>query len=141
MEGALINVMPGNMSSFRLRDCPDLVAMLKRLKPLRDRFLTFFTEGQYRSREGLSVDGGDARLYTLGDQLLVIAINPSDAPADVTVAVDPTVWGADILPGGIVAVDIDGQVMERSQNDTSGFRRQVRLAPDTLAMYAFERES
>lgn len=141
MEGALINVMPGNMSSFRLRDCPELVAMLKHLKPLRERFLPFFTEGQYRYREGLSVEGGDARLYTLEDRLLVIAINASDEPADVTVAVDPTVWGADILPGTISAYALDGQELERARTETSGFRREVRLAPDTLAIYAFEQES
>lgn len=92
MEGALLNVMPGNMHSWRLRDCPELVAMLKKLAALRKRYLRYFTEGQFRFTEGLTVRGGVARVYTHGEDVLVIAINPTDAPADVTVAVDPSVW-------------------------------------------------
>ncbi|MBA2278803.1 MAG: hypothetical protein H0W06_13685, partial [Chloroflexia bacterium] len=55
MEGALLNLIPGNMHSYRLRDCPDLVDLMRKLTPLRRRFLPYFTEGQYRFVEGLTV--------------------------------------------------------------------------------------
>jgi hypothetical protein len=140
MEGALINVMPGNMHSHLLRDCPELTAMLRRLHPLWQRFLPWFTEGQYRYVEGLTVDGGSARLYTHGDDLLVIAANPSDEPADVTIETDPTVWGAPAQAGTLAIVDLDGQELERQEGERSAFRRQLRLAPDTLAMITFTGE-
>jgi hypothetical protein len=140
MEGALLNVMPGNMNSFRLRDCPELVAMLKRLNALRQAFLPFFTEGQYRYQEGLSVQGGDARIYTRGDEILIIAANPSDKVADVTVTVDPTVWNAPVRLGTLKIYDIEGREIERSDNEKSAFQRQVQIAPDSLFMFAFTEE-
>ena len=140
MDGALINVMPGNMHSHLLRDCPELTAMLKQLNRLWQRFLPFFTEGQYRYQEGLTVEGGAARIYTHGDDVLVIVANPADAPADVTVETDPTVWGAGVRSGTVSVIDIDGQEIESEQDEQSAFRRQVHLAPDTLAMIAFTGE-
>ena len=140
MEGALINVIPGNMRSYRLKDCPDLVAMLKQLNRLRQRFLSYFTEGQYRFREGLAVEGGDARLYTLGNDTIVVAINASDAPAEVTVTVDPTVWGGASGTGTLTAVDLDGNELERTPGERAAFRRTARLAPDSLQIYAFTEE-
>jgi hypothetical protein len=140
MEGALINVMPGNMHSHLLRDCPELTAMLRRLHQLWQQFLPFFTEGQYHYREGLAVEGGSARIYTHGDDLLVVVANPSDQTADVTVEADPTVWGASVRPGTLVITGIDGLEIERRSQATSAFRQQVRLAPDTLAMIAFTEE-
>ena len=65
IEGALINVMPGNMRSHRLSDCPELVTMLRKLTALRRRFLPYFTEGRYRYQEGLTATGCTARLYTV----------------------------------------------------------------------------
>lgn len=140
MEGSLINLMPGNMRSYRLRDCPDLVAMMRSLTPLRRRFLPYFTEGQYRFKEGLTVTGGDARLYTHGDRILVIAINPGDTPADVTVAVDPSVWGGDTRTGTLTATDLDGNEIERAGDTTSAFQRTARLDADTLRIFEFSSE-
>jgi hypothetical protein len=136
MEGALINVMPGNMHDYLVADCPELAAMLRHLTPLWQRFLRFFTEGQFRFREGLTVEGGDARLYTHGDDILVIAINPSDTPADVTIAVDPTVWGGAGRTGTLTEVGLDGNVVEQTAGEGTAFRRMARLEPDALRIYA-----
>jgi hypothetical protein len=138
MEGALLNVMPGNMRSYRLRDCPDLVTMLKRLNRLRKTFLPFFTEGQFHFREGLTVNGGEARLYTHNNDILVIAINPTDVPAEIEISVDPAVWGTSSGVGTLIAFDIDGQEIERNDGESSSFRRQVHLDADSLHMYLFE---
>jgi hypothetical protein len=140
MEGALINVMPGNMHSHLLHDWPDLVSMLKRLKRLWNQYLPYFTDGQFRFREGLGVDGGEARLYTNGDAILVIAINPTDAPADVTVSVDPTAWGAGVRSGTLTMTDLEGEERERDANVPSAFRKTVHLDPDTLCVYEFRPE-
>jgi hypothetical protein len=114
--------------------------MLKQLNRLRQRFLSYFTEGQYRFLEGLAVEGGDARLYTLGNDTIVVAINASDAPAEVTVTVDPTVWGGASGTGTLTAVDLDGNELERTPGERAAFRRTVRLAPDSLQIYAFTKE-
>lgn len=141
MESALINLIPGNMHSYRLRNCPELVEMVRKLAALRRRFLPYFTEGQYRFREGLCVDGGDARLYTHSDKILVIAINASDAPADVSIAVDPVVWGAHPGNGTVTAVDLTGNTLECSPTGHGAFRRSARLDPDSLRIYEFRPES
>jgi len=141
MEGALINVMPGNMSSYRLRDCPDLVTVLKQLNVLRKRYLPFFTEGQFRFREGLVVNGGEARIYTNGEDVMVIAINPSDAPAEVSVAVDPTVWDGEVRDGTLTRVGLDGEERERTYHVSSAFSRTAQLEPDSLCIYAFHGEA
>ena len=83
--------------------------MLRQLHPLWQRFLPFFTEGQYRYLEGLTVEGGSARLFTDGDDILVIATNPSDEPADITVEVDPAVWGASVTRGTLTVSDAGGR--------------------------------
>lgn len=138
MEGALINVMPGNMSSFRLRDCPDLVSMLKQLNALRKRFLAFFTEGQFHFREGLEVAGGEARIYTHGYDILVIAINPTNVPAAVEISVNPVAWGDAVRAGTLTAVSLDGQELEHADHVSSAFGRTAHLEPDTLCIYAFQ---
>jgi hypothetical protein len=137
MEGALINVIPGNMHVYRLRDCPELTTILRQLTKLRRRFLPFFTEGQFRFREGLTVDGGDARIYTHGDQILVIAINPSDEPAEVTISVDPEVWGGAVVSGSLTAHDLDDRLVEKSDNERSAFQRSTRIEADSLRIFAF----
>lgn len=141
MEGALLNVIPGNMRSYLLRDCPELTAILRKLTPLRRRFLPFFTDGQFRFREGLTVQGGEARLYTNGDAILVIAINPSDAPAEVTVAVDPTVWGGEITNGTVTVVHLDGSAVERAAGERAVFARTLRLEPDSMRIVEFQPEA
>jgi hypothetical protein len=140
MEGALLNVIPGNMRTYRLRDCPELSRMLRQLAALRRRFLPYFTEGQFRFREGLSVDGGDSRLYTHDDHILVIVTNPSDVTADVTISVDPTVWGASPAGGTILEIDLDGNEVERTEDERFAFRRTARLEPDSLRIFEFRAE-
>jgi hypothetical protein len=140
MEGAVLNLIPGNMRSYRLRDCPELVALLRQLTPLRQRFLPYFTEGQYRFVEGLTVNGGEARLYTDEDKILVIAINPSDEPSDVTITVDPAVWGASLIRGTIASFDLDAEEVERTQGEQSAFQRTVRLDPDSMHIFEFRPE-
>lgn len=140
MEGALLNLIPGNMHSYRLRDCPELVAILRQLTPLRRRFLPYFNEGQYRFVEGLTVDGGEARLYTHGASILVIAINPSDQPTDVTVAIDPAVWGATLRHGSLTVLDLDGHEVERAESEYSAFQRTARLDSDSMQILEFRSE-
>jgi hypothetical protein len=136
MEGALINVMPGNMSSYRLRDCPELVEMLRRLNRLHKEHLQFFTDGQFRFREGVTVAGGEARAYSHGNDLLVVAINPTAEPTQLTLAVDPTVWGGSIVTGTITIQDLDGTIVDRCPG-SSRLESAFRLEPDTLRLFAF----
>ena len=144
MEGALINVMPGNMSSYRLRDCPDLVAMLKRLNRLRKRFLPFFTEGQFHFREGLAVNGGEARLYTHGER------HPGDRDQPDRRA-GGGVRSASIRPPGVVR-RVDGTLTgstsmgrrcERHRRRVIRRSARTRLArnPTRLCIYAFHGEA
>lgn len=137
MEGALLNLIPGNMRSYLLRDCTELVAVLRKLTPLRHRFLPYFTEGQYRFLEGLTVDGGQARLYTHNDRILVIAINPGDHSSDVTISVDPRVWGASPEDGTVVEIDLKGNEIDRIPGESSVFRRTMDLENDTLRIIEF----
>lgn len=140
MEGALINVMPGNMHSYLLRDCPDLTAMLKRLHLLWQRFLPYFTEGQYHHREGLSVSGGDARLYTHGDKVLVIAINASDETAGVTISVDPSAWGQAVRRGTLTVTNLEGAETRRMPGETSPLSVRMEIEPDALQVIEFQPE-
>jgi hypothetical protein len=108
-DGGLLNVMPGQMHSHRLADCPELVATLRQLTALRRRFLRFFCEGQYHHTEGLHATGCHARLYSHGDDILVVLVNPTDDTSTVTVQVDPTVWGGRPVAGPPEVVALDGQ--------------------------------
>src|SRR5680860_1660425 len=137
MEGALLNLIPGQMHSYRLRDYPDLVHMVKRVAALRRQFLHYFTEGQYRFREGLTVNGGEGRIYTRGDGILVIAINPSDTAADIRISVDPGVWGGEYPTGTLTAYDLDGQEIEHASGGKAAFERSMHLEPDTLRIFEF----
>ncbi len=88
MEGALLNVMPGNMRSTRLRDCPELVAVLRKLAALRRRFLPYFAEGQYHYMEGLTASGCAARAYSHHGSVLVLIVNPTDQLSEASVEID-----------------------------------------------------
>ena len=135
MEGALLNIMPGNMRSHRLADCPDLVAVLKKLAALRRRLLPYFTGGQYRFVEGLEVHGGPAvagRVYTRGTNAVAIVANPADAPAEAILRLDPAVWGAPAGPARVTVIDLDGQVTETSGHGGGPIERTLRLGPDDL---------
>ena len=137
MEGALLNVMPGNMHSHRLRDCPRLVAVLKQLAALRRRFLPYFTEGQFRFREGLQVRGAEGRLYSHQRGLLVLAVNPTDAPAQATVHLDPRAAGGPEGPLRVTTYGIDGEVLDERRVPPAGepagaCEVPLALAPDGL---------
>jgi|GEM_PF-1205381 len=149
MEGALLNVMPGNMHSFRLRDCPDLVVMLRKLTVLRRRFLRYFTEGQFRFREGLTVSGAgisdvgvskaggsgaSGRLYTHGSDILMVVVNPTDAPVEATISLDPSVWGATLGPSRVTTYALDGCELEQMRHAGGALERSVRLGADELCL-------
>lgn len=114
--------------------------MLRQLAALRRRFLPYFTEGQFRFREGLSVDGGEARLYTHDDHILVIVTNPSDVTAHVTISVGPTVWGASPARGTILEIDLDGNEIDRTTTGSSAFQRTAHLDVDSLRIFEFRAE-
>jgi hypothetical protein len=132
MEGALLNVMPGNMHSYRLRDCPGLVAMLRKLAALRRRFLPYFTEGQYRYTEGLEVRRAAGRVYTRGPAALLIVANPADAPAEATIRFDPAAWGAPLKASRITACDLAGQEVEQARHAGGALVRSFPLGADDL---------
>jgi hypothetical protein len=132
MEGALLNVMPGNMHSHRLRDCPELVATLKQLAALRRRFLPYFTEGQFRFREGLEVRGAEGRLYSHGRRLLVLAVNPTDAAVEADVRIDLRAAGGPDGPVRATAYGLSGEVLDDRRCPGDGLALVVPLGPDGL---------
>lgn len=129
-EGGLINIMPGNMHSYRLADCPDLRRTLVQLAALRRRFLRYFTEGEYRHTEGVTAEGCLARAYSHGDDVLLIVVNPTDQPVRATAAVDPEVWGGSSVTrtAALTAQNGDGLPCDGVDPLT------VDLAPDTLVV-------
>jgi hypothetical protein len=129
-DGGLLNVMPGQMNTYRLADCPELVAVLKQLAVLRRRYLRYFCEGQYHHVEGLTATGCHARVYAHGDDVLVIVVNPTDAEVETEVAVDPTVWGGTAIPRTVTVTGIDGVELPAMKNDGQCFRGS--LEPDGL---------
>ncbi len=136
MEGALLNLMPGDMRSDRLSEHPELVALLRRLNALRRRFLTYFVEGQFRYLEGLTVRGCEARLYTLPDRAMVVVANPSDAVVDGQFTLDLAAVG--YPDGASVASEhrLDGT--ERPVQPPGGLAsHRIRLGPDELAVVEY----
>lgn len=129
-EGGLINLMPGNMHSFKLADYPDLVRTVKQLNLLRQRFLRYFTEGDFRHAEGLRTENCLARAYSLGEDVLVVIVNPTGAPVDASVRVDPTVWGGAVVSRTAALTGQDGAPLAVSGTDPL----QLHLAPDTLVV-------
>ncbi|WP_404383040.1 hypothetical protein LL946_17670 [Knoellia locipacati] len=111
-DGGLINVMPGQMNSYRLADCPDLDRTLRQLSALRRRFLGYFCEGQYRHVEGLTAVGCHARAYSWGERVLVVVLNATDDAVEASMAVDPRVWGGRPVTGSPTVVDLDGATRE-----------------------------
>jgi hypothetical protein len=94
------------------------VAVLKQLAALRRRFLPYFTEGQYRFREGLHVHGAEGRLYSHRRGLLVLAVNPTDAPVEAAIRIDVRAAGGPEGPDGpdgplrVITYGIDGDVLD-----------------------------
>ena len=134
-DGGLINVMPGQMHSYRLADCPELVSTLRQLAALRRRLLRFFCEGQYRHVEGLTASGCHARVYTHGDDVLVVLVNPTDADSTATVTVRPQTWGGAALPGPAQVWGLDGTRAPGAAE--SGYEGTVE--PDGLRVLLFSR--
>jgi hypothetical protein len=129
-EGGLINLMPGNMHSYRLADCPDLKRTIVQFAALRRRFLRYFTEGEFRHVEGVRADGCLARAYTHGEDILLVVANPSEQTARALVAVDATVWGGADLPRTATLTGQGGE--ELPCPGTTPL--EVTLAPDTLVV-------
>lgn len=134
-DGGLLNVMPGQMHSYRLADCPDLVTTLRQLAALRRRFLRFFCEGQYHHVEGLTMTGCHARVYAHGDDVLVVLVNPTDEPSAATARIEPPAWGGAPLVGLPEVVALDGSprtgAVEGGYADT--------IEPDGLRVLLFTR--
>lgn len=129
-EGGLINLMPGNMHSFKLADCQDLVETVKQLAALRRRFLDYFTEGEFRHVEGVTVEKGMARAYSLGEKVLLVVANPGDTAVQATVSVDPTSWGGSPEPRMARLFNQKGEELPSAVHGPFT----VDLEPDTLAV-------
>jgi hypothetical protein len=129
-EGGLINLMPGNMHSFKLADCPDLVRMVKQLAALRRRFLRYFTVGEFRHTEGVRAEGCLTRAYSCGEDILLVVANPTDRTVRASAAVDPTAWGGTNVARAATLVALDGGAL--SCGGTAPL--EVELAPDTLVV-------
>jgi hypothetical protein len=132
-DGGLLNVMPGQMHSYLLADCPELTAALRQLAALRQRLLRYFCEGQYRHVEGLYAAGCHARVYTHADDVMVVLLNPTDTSASATERVDPTVWGGAPLRASPTVLGLDGD--PRPGWDAGAFRDIIE--PDGLRVLEF----
>lgn len=137
-EGALLNLMPGGMRTDRLTDHPELAVTVRRLAALRRRFLDYFTEGDYRFRQGLHIDGADARVYSRGDDVLVIIFNPTDQRVIARGAVDPAAWDGLAVPTRPQITAMDGT---RSLSSQSGYEFRVEIEPDALAIAEFRADA
>lgn len=133
-EGGLINIMPGNMHSYLLADCPDLRRTLVDLAALRKRFLKYFTEGEFRHTEGVYAENCLARAYTHQNDVLLIVVNPTGEAVKASVSVDPAVWGGETLPKTATLTS------QRGDNLTVGGTEplEIALSPDTLAVLEFK---
>ena len=129
-EGGLINIMPGNMHSYRLADCPDLRRTLIQLAALRRRFLRYFTEGDFRHTEGVHAERCLARAYSHEKDVLLVVANPSDNTVRASVSVDATAWGAAAVPRTAMLIGQDGGPLACAGVEPL----ELELAPDTLAV-------
>lgn len=129
-EGGLINIMPGNMHSYRLADCPELKHTIAELAALRRRFLRYFTEGEFRHIEGVRAKECLARAYSHGDDVLLVVVNPTEEPVKATASVDPAAWGGATIKRTHTLLGQDGQVLP-----CEGFEPLVvDLEPDRLVV-------
>jgi hypothetical protein len=129
-EGGLINIMPGNMHSYRLADCPDLLRTIKELAALRRRFLRYFTDGEFRHTEGVRSERCLARAYSHGEDVLVVVVNPTGAAVRATVSVDPVAWGGTGTARTSTLVSQTGE--DLPSPGTGPF--DLELAPDSLVV-------
>ncbi len=133
MEGALLNLMPGGMRTAPLADHPELAAAVRRLAELRRTYLRYFTDGQFRFREGLTVTGAEGRSYSHGADLLLVVINPTDEPVTASVRIDPRSWGD---PAGLRSAGIRHLAGRTERVDRFDLDHElaVDLPPDGLAV-------
>lgn len=129
-EGGLINIMPGNMHSFRLADCPDLKRTIVELAALRRRFLRYFTQGEFRHTEGVRADHCLARAYSHGDDILLVIVNPTDQRVRGSASVDATAWGGTDAKRTATLTGQRGEILKH----TGSSKVEVDLAPDTLVV-------
>lgn len=129
-EGGLINIMPGNMHSFRLADVPELRRVIAELAALRRRFLRYFTEGEFRHTEGVRAENCLARAYSHGDDVLLVIVNPSDTTVEATASVDPAVWGGTGSARAAMLIDQRGEILPHAGGSTVT----LTLASDTLVV-------
>lgn len=129
-EGGLINIMPGNMHSFRLAECPDLRRTIVELAALRRRFLRYFTEGEFRHTEGVTAEGCLARAYSYGEDILLVVVNPTDQPVRASASVDATVWGGSSASRSAALTAQNGDDLPCASVDPLT----IELAPDTLVV-------
>lgn len=138
MEGALLNVMPGNMRTERLSAHPELVTTLRRLNRLRRRFLPYFTNGQYHHLEGVAAVGCEARLYSHHGDLLVVTVNPSETPVQANVYLDPRQLGLSDSAWKMTRHALDGGAQPSEAVQLPG-EIEVRLGGDDLAVLELRR--
>lgn len=131
MEGALLNVMPGGLRTQRLADNPELVEQLRRLAALRRRFLPFFTDGQYHHLEGVSVSGGEVRLYACDGAALLVLCNAGDDQATISVEVEPERIGLARTRWHATAYPSDGTRFDAGSHDQV-IRLHRQVAPDDV---------
>jgi hypothetical protein len=129
-EGGLINLMPGNMHSFRLSDCPDLRRTVVELAALRRRFLKYFTDGEFRHTEGVRAENCLARAYSHGEDILLVIVNPSDERVRASASVDATAWGGSHARRTASLTAQDGTGLACLGTDPL----ELELAPDTLVV-------
>ena len=129
-EGGLINIMPGNMHSYRLADCPELRQVLVELAALRRRFLKYFTEGEFRHTEGVRAERCLARAYSHGEDVLLVVVNPTDDTVEASASVDPAAWGGASVKR---TATLTGQNGEALPCDGAGTLN-LKLAPDSLVV-------
>jgi hypothetical protein len=132
MEGALLNLMPGDMRTRPLADFPELMATIRKLAGLRRKFLRYFTEGQFRYVEGLRIDGCDARVYTHGEDILIIAANPHDTPNSARISVDPSAWGVSTSSWSATTYTMEAELESPSVPATIDTAWDLTLGPDDL---------
>ena len=76
--------------------------------------------------------GAEGRLYTHGRRLLVLAVNPTDAPVEASIRVDPRAVGGPDGPVRATTYGLNGDLLDDRRLPGDGVECVVRLAPDDL---------
>jgi hypothetical protein len=129
-EGGLINIMPGNMHSYRLADCPELRHTIVQLAALRRRFLRYFIDGEFRHTEGVHAERCLARAYSHGDDIMLVVVNPSDETVRASMKVDATEWGGAVIQRTATLIGQGGEELPCAGAEPL----EVELSPDSLVV-------